>query len=66
MKQLDEYRKYYPGKDGLVSKNTTRMKHVIDDLISSNGDHHVSSEVHDEFHKHLKYLNQIAARIKKK
>lgn len=65
MKKLMEYKKFYPANDGIVAKQTQRMKHIIDEFNSKTIDN-ISPDIHDEFHVHLQKLNELSKKITRK
>jgi len=64
METLKEYLKLYPAETGKLSKESKRLKHIVDDLKNYPSLEVESKEVYNEFMSNLKMLNEFSKRIK--
>ena len=64
METLKEYTRLYPAETGKVSKESKRIRHIVDDLKQYSNLEVASKEVYDEFMGNLKMLNELSKKIK--
>jgi len=63
MQSLKEYFKLYPADTGVLSKQSKRLEHIIDELKQHSSLNIESKEVYDEFMSNVKHLNELSKKI---